>query len=209
MLMLVNVLWGAANYTGVIISPVVLCLALIGAMLLIEYRPDSLKWRNIVFGSLVTVFILTMIPLLYSAVEITRPTDDNADDAAPTLVIAIAFVFVFLFSLFIVPYMYQIWGSCFCDSCDTVCCTSTKRIGTDDSESVFVFLLYTFLSLVTKTILHAALLIVIIGQMKFLQQPRTEPPSMYEQAQTLAGAAGAVIVVGIGGYIFAYRYLRR
>ena len=206
MLMLVNVLWGAANYTGVIISPIFLCLALIGALLLIEYRDPLGGWRNWLFGILVIVFILTMIPLLYSAVKITNPTNATTDDAAPKLVIPIAFAFVFLFSLFIVPYMYQIWDSC----CDTACCTWPNRIGPDgDSESVFVFLLYTFLSLITKTLLHAALLIVIVGQMKFLEQSRLEPPSMYDQAQTLGGVAGAVIIVGIVGYWYAYRYLTK
>ena len=201
MIALANALWGAANVGGVAIGPATLCAALLvscAVVYTVDHAPLPAASRpttstlRVVVACLIGAYTLAVcVPLLHAAHVITKPSAVGADDAAPGIVMMVAITIVVLFTLFIRPFWSQVFHP-----------------QDDGKEPTAVFLRYTFLSLVSKTILHATLGLLVLSQTAMLTHDRAKPPpDPNAQVGPFVGTTSSVVVAGYVAYRLVHEWL--
>lgn len=182
MLALINALWGASNVSGVVLSPIVLCVLLLVANYIATRGDDDTTMthahKQTTFGVLVVLFGVCLLPVIsatYSAVSTSNKAHNEG--SAPTFVAAFVGAFLLVFSSFIVPY-YQ-----------------ALRV----NFKVDKIIEYCVLSIVAKVTLHALLGVAVIQQTSMTTQNATEKTDAPDEPAPTLGfmIAGGVILSGV------------
>lgn len=194
MLAVFSVLWANHSWTAVVLAPITLCLLLVLATYLLVARtkapePSYRFSRGVRLGFFLVLFLIygTVLGLtiIRAVVHIRKPEDVEARTGqAPRIVSVISGIFLTIFSLFVVPYFFEL-----------------KRLTPVDAkgpEYVRYFVIYAALSAIAKVTLHATFGINTVSQTSFLGMDDSKPPeSAADQAQQTWTAAGGIVGGGI------------
>lgn len=192
MLGVVSLLWGSNGIAGVVLAPILLWTALQCSSYMMycnlgQKQPIPYGSKCLILFVLVVMYAVSLVPFLHASVSSITSTGDAANEAtAPKFVLIIAISFACLFSLFVVPYILQLFY---------------LSIGNDATK---INNFYCVLSVVAKVVLHAFILLTVVQQAEMLSS--NTPVSNTDVDSQLVYALTGTIVLGIiFGVIWTYR----
>tara|TARA_Y100001938_G_scaffold133825_1_gene193606 strand:- start:1959 stop:3167 length:1209 start_codon:yes stop_codon:yes gene_type:complete len=200
MLACFSVLYGATNIFSTFVGPAVLAILLfMSVACLKEYRATSFACeKTFAFSSLCSAYVAVLVASVGNAVyRITHVEDTDSYGEAPLdVLLASSIITVAVFSIFIIPYAYELYF--------------TPSKGPSTALQLTLTSVYCFMSLAAKVVLHVVFVTTGLSQSKLLANNTDDPPpDPQAQLRDLAIASSAVVTTSFFIFFVLYRCVLR